>query len=367
MFSTIGYYISLPFAWLLRALYGLTNSYGLSLILFSLVVKIVLLPFQLKSKKSMLRLNKSQAKMKEIQEKYKNNQQKMNEELQLFYAQEGINPMSGCLWSFLPLPIMLALYSIIRQPLSRLMMLSAETVEKIRSIAVGLGYAAAESSRTAFYEEINLAKFVSENFSHFTGFDGLIPMNFTFLGIDLTALAGDVWKDFFTGGWPVMGLVLIPIVSAALTFFQSKVAMAGNPSGNDAAGASGRMMMYMMPLMMLWFGFTIPVALSVYWTANSVFQILQDLVLNKKYTAEMEFEESEKERIKREERVARMMAARERQREYQEQMNQSRKPQQKKQADRKSEKKGSATSEAGRIGNRPYARGRAYDPEHYGE
>ncbi len=370
MFSTIGYYIALPFALLLRALYGLTNSYGLSLILFSLVVKIVLLPFQLKSKKSMLRMNKFQPKMKEIQEKYKNNQQKMNEELQLLYAQEGINPMSGCLWSFLPLPIMLALYSVIRQPLSRLMMLSADTVEQIRSIAAGLGYAAEASGRTAFYEEIQLAKFVSESFSHFTGFDGLIPMNFTFLGIDLTQMPQSVLQNeagkFSLAGlnsWAAFGLILIPIISAALTFFQSKVTTAGN----DSAAQTGRMMLFTMPLMMLWIGFTLPAALGIYWTANSVFQIIQDLILNKKFTADMEFEESERERIKREERVARMMAAREQQRQYQEQMNRGKKPQQKKQADKKPEKKSGSTSEAGRIGNRPYARGRAYDPEHYGE
>lgn len=374
MFSTLGYYICVPFAWILRAFYNLTGSYGWALILFTLVVKLVLLPFQLKSKKSMIRMNKFQPKMKEIQEKYANNQQKMNEELQLLYAQEGINPMSGCLWSLLPFPIIIALYSIIRQPLSRFMLLSADTVEKVRGIATGLGYVAQQASgRASYYEEIQLAQFINDHFGSFSGIDGLIRMDYSFLGLDLTQMPGSVWKEFFTGGWPVIGLVLIPIISAALSFFQSKVAMAGSgqQDSNDAAARSSKSMMLMMPLMSLWIGFTLPAALGVYWIANSVFQIIQDVILNKYFSTRMEQEETEKERQKREARVAKMMAAREQQRAYQEAASKAhsggksaKKPQPE---TKKAEKKGSSTNEAGRIGDRPYARGRSYSPDHYGE
>jgi YidC/Oxa1 family membrane protein insertase len=374
MFSTLGYYICIPFAWILRAFYNLTGSYGWALILFTLVVKLVLLPFQLKSKKSMIRMSKFQPKMKEIQEKYANNQQKMNEELQLLYAQEGINPMSGCLWSLLPFPIIIALYSIIRQPLSRFMLLSADTIEKVRSIASGLGYVMEQTKgRASFYEEIQLAQFINEHFASFTGVDGLIRMDYSFLGLDLTQMPGDVWKQFFTGGWPVIGLVLIPVISAALSFFQSKVAMAGNgqQDSNDAAARSSKSMMLMMPLMSLWIGFTLPAALGVYWIANSVFQIIQDVILNKYFSTRMEQEETEKERAKREARVAKMMAAREQQRAYQEAAakakNGGSKPAKKPQSEKRESKKGSSTSEAGRIGDRPYARGRSYSPDHYGE
>ena len=106
--STIGYYICVPFAWLVRLFYNLTGSYGVALILFTLVIKLILLPFQMKSKKSMLRMNRLSGQMKDIQKRYANNQMKMNEEMQKLYAEEGINPMSGCLWSFIPLPILIA-------------------------------------------------------------------------------------------------------------------------------------------------------------------------------------------------------------------------------------------------------------------
>ena len=371
MFSTLGYYICIPFAWILRLFYNLTGSYGWALILFTLVVKLVLLPFQLKSKKSMLRMNQFQPKMREIQEKYANNQQKMNEELQLLYAQEGINPMSGCLWSLLPFPIIIALYSIIRQPLSRFMLLSSETIEKVREIATGLGYVMEQTNgRASFYEEIQLAKFINDNFAGFSGIDGVFRVDYSFLGLDLTVIPQTVWKQFLSGGWAVIGLVLIPIISAALSFFQSKVSMAqnGQQKADDPAARSSRTMMLMMPVMSLWIGFTLPAALGVYWIANSVFQIIQDVILNKYFSTQMAQEESEKERKKREERVAKMMAAREQQRQLQEQANKGKgKQNQKKQEKKQPEKKGSSTSDAGRIGNRPYARGRAYDPEHYGE
>ena len=129
MFASLGYLICIPFAWLLRVFYNLTGSYGVAIILFTLAIKVIMLPFQIKSKKSMIRMNRMSGKVQEIQKKYANNQAKMNEEMQKLYTEEGVNPMSGCLWSFLPLPILIALYSIIRQPITRFMMLKENVLE----------------------------------------------------------------------------------------------------------------------------------------------------------------------------------------------------------------------------------------------
>ena len=121
MFATLGYYICIPFAALLRLFYNVTGSYGVSLILFTLVIKLVMLPFQMKSKKGMMRMSRMSGKLKDLQTRYKNNQQKYAEEVQKLYAEEGVSPMGGCLWSFLPLPILIALYSIIRSPITHFM------------------------------------------------------------------------------------------------------------------------------------------------------------------------------------------------------------------------------------------------------
>ena len=149
MFATIGYYICIPFAWLLRALYELTSSYGWALVLFTVVIKLIMLPFQMKSKKSMMRMSRFQPMIKEIQTRYKNNQVKMNEELQRLYAEEGVNPMSGCLWSFLPFPILIALYSIIRQPITRFMMLTTTAMQGVIDAVSAAGFYLAAIAMTA--------------------------------------------------------------------------------------------------------------------------------------------------------------------------------------------------------------------------
>ena len=78
--STIGYYICVPFAWLVRLFYNLTGSYGVALILFTLVIKLIMLPFQMKSKKSMMRMSRVSGQMQDIQKRYANNQVKLQEE-----------------------------------------------------------------------------------------------------------------------------------------------------------------------------------------------------------------------------------------------------------------------------------------------
>lgn len=364
----LGYYICIPFAWLTRAFYSITGSYGLAIILFTLVVKLVFLPFQLKGKKSMLRMNRMQGKIKDIQTRYANNKEKQQQEMADLYAKEGVNPMSGCLWSLLPFPVLIALYSIIRLPLRYLMMLSEDTIAKVTELAQSLGYVAAE--RAGAYDQIYLAKFIHENWSSFAGkFDGLIDLNYNFLGMDLAAVAKDLFSQFPGGGWKVWGVMLLPIIAAAVQLVMSIVSMRAN-SAAEGAG-QGKMMMYMMPLITVWMGYTLPAALCVYWIANAAFSVVQEQVLNKRYNEILDREETDKEREKREKRYAKY----EKQRAMMEQYNAAKgqqngkKPQQSKpqpQAQKKREP-GSGTNENGRVGQRPYARGRAFSEDHYAE
>ena len=140
MFAQLGYYICVPFAWLTRLFYTWTGSYGVALILFTLIVKLVLLPFQLKSKKSMLRMGRMNSKVQEIQKKYANNKERQQQEIADLYAREGVNPMSGCLWSLIPFPILIALYSVIRRPLTRMMFVTQEVVDTLQNFFVEQGW-----------------------------------------------------------------------------------------------------------------------------------------------------------------------------------------------------------------------------------
>ena len=365
MFAQLGYYICVPFAWLTRLFYTWTGSYGVALILFTLLVKLVLLPFQLKSKKSMLRMNRMQSKIKDIQTRYANNREKQQQEMADLYAREGVNPMSGCLWSFLPFPILIALYYIIRTPLRYFMSLSQSVIAEITTLATSLGYAAATDGQAAAYEQIYLAKFIHEHWADFDGkFAGLIDLNYNFLGMDLSAVGKDLFSQFPSGGWPVIGIMLMPLISAALQFLMTRISMKTN--GNSNMNGSSKAMLYMMPLMTVWMGYILPAALCVYWIANAAFSCIQEQVLNKHFSKVLDREETDKERQKREARYAKMQAAREnynRQLEQQAQSKGGKKPQ----PQPKKKKTGESTTEAGKVGNRPYARGRAYREEHYDE
>ncbi len=383
--STIGYYICVPFAWLVRLFYDLTNSYGVALILFTLVIKLIMLPFQMKSKKSMMRMSRVSGQMQDLQKRYAKNQAKLQEEMQKLYEEEGVNPMSGCLWSFLPLPILMALYSIIRQPITHFMMLSKDVlqtvVQSVADAGVDLtnivmmdkvtGAPALKDGlyQMAAYGQINLVKAVQE--MGLSTPDGWFNVNYKFLGLDLTATPWEYIKSF-TFTWAVIGVILIPILAGLSQFVFSKLTMKTQPQADAAGGASMKSMMYMMPLFSVYIAFIMPAALGVYWIAQSVFSLIQEAILNKTLSAKMEAEEEARFQARQADRQKRMEEARiqERQRQQEEQKKQTlREKQQAAQAAKavKAAKAATSTTEAGRVGDRPYARGRAYKADRYDE
>ena len=383
--STIGYYICVPFAWLVRLFYDLTNSYGVALILFTLVIKLIMLPFQMKAKKSMMRMSRVSGQMQELQKRYAKNQAKLQEEMQKLYEEEGVNPMSGCLWSFLPLPILMALYSIIRQPITHFMMLSKDVlqtvVQSVADAGVDLTNIVMMDKATgapalkdglyqmAAYGQINLVKAVQE--MGLSTPDGWFNVNYKFLGLDLTATPWEYVKSF-TFTWAVIGVILIPILAGLSQFVFSKLTMKTQPQADAAGGASMKSMMYMMPLMSVYIAFIMPAALGVYWIAQSVFSLIQEAILNKTFSAKLSEEEEARFQARQADRQRRMEEARvqEQQRKQEEQKKKTlREKQQAAQAAKavKAAKAATSTTEAGRVGDRPYARGRAYKADRYDE
>lgn len=383
--STIGYYICVPFAWLVRLFYNLTNSYGVALILFTLVIKLIMLPFQMKSKKSMMRMSRVSGQMQELQKRYAKNQAKLQEEMQKLYEEEGVNPMSGCLWSLIPFPILIALYSIIRQPITHFMMLSKDVLQTVVQSAADAGVNLTNIVmmdkatgtpvlkdglyQLASYGQINLVKAVQE--MGLSTPDGWFDMNYNFLGLDLTATPWEYVKNF-TFTWAMIGVILIPILAGLSQFVFSKLTMKTQPQADAAGGASMKSMMYMMPLMSVYIAFIMPAALGVYWIAQSVFSLIQEAILNKTFSAKLSEEEEARFQARQADRQKRMEEARiqERQRQQEEQKKQTlREKQQAAQAAKavKAAKAATSTTEAGRVGDRPYARGRAYKADRYDE
>ncbi|NCB63345.1 MAG: YidC/Oxa1 family membrane protein insertase [Clostridia bacterium] len=364
----------MPFAWLLLMLHNIFGSYGLALILFALIVKLILFPFSLKGKKSMIQMNMLSGRMQQIQKKYANDKNKQNEEIQKLYAKEKVNPMGGCLWSFLPLLLLIPLYAVIRQPLTYLMGLDAGQVTTL--VGVLNGFAAAPFNQSAAYFQLDAAHVLFENFSAVaanpavaTFKDSLVSINFNFLGVNLAATPIPMfWKLEGGVSWNNIGLFLLPVISAVSSFIFSRVSMKTNvvneQSAQAANNASMKMMMWMTPLMSLWIGFSMPAGLSIYWIANNLLSMGQEFIsgkiLKKDYEAAAAAKAEQERLEKEEEKQARREAAERKALAAAEaKKNKGKKPaQEKKPSD-------ASNSEYSKVGIRAYARGRAYDPNRF--
>ena len=401
--------ITIPFGYVLDLLYRLVDNYGLALILFALVVQLLMLPISAKSKKSMMKMSRISPRIQAIKDKYPNDQQKQNEAIAKLQKEEGVGMgCGGCLWSLVPLLILIPLYGVIRQPIEFMLHESAETAAAIVGV-VKENLPDLFTSRNTFYEQpiaaSHIAEFKDEILA--AGIDvsqrTLEGLNFTFLGLNLgTVPEYRVWNSaVWSWNWASIGLFLIPLLSAGQQVLSTVISQRSNNSvitdengmqDKEAAKKSqsaqtGKTMMYMMPIMSLWIGFTVPASLSVYWFVGGLTRMVEDFFMTrhyrkiydaedaerlKKYLAE-EAAEAEKERLRAEKRAANPDGITE---------NTSKKKLQKKQqqeaeaakaaaAKEYAAKKGIPVEEAAEkttlsgIADRPYCKGRAYDPNRY--
>ena len=358
-----------PFAWLLMLFYDFSQNYGIALILFALVIKLVLFPFNLKGKKSMIQMNLLSSKMQQLQKQYGKDRERYNLEIQKLYEKEKVNPMSGCLWSFIPIIFLMVLYGIIREPLTYLMNVPADMINTVAEIT---GVA-----NSGTYPQIAMLKAIAdpammEQVKAALGDAGagLFSMNVEFLGINLANIPQ---LNFWSNGmnWGSVGLFLLPLVSVGTSLLSMYVSMKTNQMNrggeqNEQMAKTNRTMMIFMPIMSLWIGFTVPAGLSIYWIAQYIFSIFQELIcgrLLKKDYERARAEAAERERQEKEDEKRRKEEARlERQRRLEEE---------KKNRGKKKPKKAEPTEpginkDDSRIGIRAYARGRAYDPNRFG-
>ena len=375
-----------PFVWLLTVFYNLFGSYGLALIFFAIVVKLILFPFSLKGKRSMIQMNMLSDKMQKLQKQYGKDKERYNLEVQKLYEKEKVNPMSGCLWSFVPLLILLPLYAIIRQPLKYMMGVNSQDLLNAvanavqwNSAALDMGWIkeAADSFANTGYNQLYLASLITpENLASVQAAVGeagskVFSINFDFLG--LIDLSQTPQLKFWTisGGF---GLFLLPVISAASGFVFSLISMKTNSvnqkSAQAANNATAKSMLIVSPLMSLWIGFAMPAALCVYWIANNLLSMLQEFLCGKLLKKDYEkaaAQQAERERQeKEEEKERRRLAAEERARRLEEEkQNKGRKKKAEKKPAEEEEKIPGAVKEASRVGMRQYARGRAYDPYRY--
>lgn len=267
-----------PFGLLLMWIYNIVHNYGFAIIIFATIAKLILLPFSYKSKKSMAKMSKLQEKMNKLQKQYANNRVKLNEEISKLYEREGVSPMSGCLPSFLPLPIMFGLYYAVQKPLTY-MMGFLETGPDIGLLANAVGIdLAAENAYTVqivIAERLNeffdasgklmpeIAK-LSSNIANY-----LVPIDFNFFGLNLAEQP--------TISHPSI-LWVIPVLSGLTAFLSSYLTQ--KMQGTQVQG-SMKTMLYVMPLMSVYFGFILPASVGIYWITNNVLMVVQEFCLSK--------------------------------------------------------------------------------------
>ena len=126
------------------------GNYGWAILTFGLIVKLIMLPFQMKSKASMMRTTMLAPRVKELELKYANNKQKYQEEVAALYKEDKVNPMYGCFWSLIPFPIIIILYRVVRQPLTDMMRLAQEEIATLTELLTNLGYYTPSTGRAAF-------------------------------------------------------------------------------------------------------------------------------------------------------------------------------------------------------------------------
>ncbi len=399
-------FITVPFGWLLGQLYDLTSNYGVAMIIFALIVQAVLLPINAKSKKATMKMSRLQPRIQEIQRKYANDQQKQNEAMQQLQREEGASMgMGGCLWSFVPLFILFPLFTVIREPITYILGESAEVAASI--IATLKDLAPGQFSSNNYYDQVTAASLISQYSAELSAAipglsaDTLSGINFNFLGVNLGAIPD--WKFWTWGGftWAHIGAFLIPLLSAGSQVLQMWISQKSNDSvitnekgvqdkemaKNSQANQTNQMMLWMMPLMSLWIGFTVSAGLSLYWFIGGVFRMITDPIMTKHYrkiydaedairlqrALEQEKIEAEKERIRAEKRAANPDGITE---------NTSKKKMQKKlRAEEEAAKAAAAKEYAAKKGiveeedqgesvmsgipSRPYCKGRNYDPNRY--
>lgn len=308
--------ISPIFGYIIKGLYNvLGQNYLLTLFMFALVMKVILLPFGIKQQKNSIKQSKLRPKEMAIRNKYKGRndkatQQKMSEEIMKLYQEENVNPMSGCLPMLIQLPVLFALYGVIIKPLTYISSIGksgvAAITNAIETVNKGLEAAGQAAIKFSSSGEIPLIREVLSGEHAQSIKDALIAQDaswtdkiaemgelnssFNIFGVDLTANAS-------LTVWP---LLLIPILTFVFSFLSTKVirkftyqpaAAGADPSQKASLG----MMDWMMPLLSVWISLSIPSAIAIYWIFQNILSALQQILLYKLYPVPPVTEEMIKE------------------------------------------------------------------------
>ena len=274
--------ISSLFGYLLNALYTVFNNYGIAIIIFSIILRIILVPITIKQQKSLKKSAKLQEEMKEIQRKYKNNPEKLNQETIELYTREKMSPVAGCFSSIIQLIIILSVFWLVSQPLTYMKKIDPSIIDNYMT---QLEQAGDQST----YREIEIInKYGAE--------DERVRINMDLLGLDLSKVPSNNLND-----WKVYVIPLLYVISSvlsikisnsfsnkekkneetkAITDGKNSETSAEEPSELEAMESMNKNMMYMLPLMSVFIAFIAPLGLALYWFISNVLIIIEKLIID---------------------------------------------------------------------------------------
>ena len=270
------YILSGPLGYVMEWIYKLLPSYGWDIIIFTLLINIVKIPLQLSQQKSMAKMSAFQPMMMEIQTKYKDKPEKQQEEMLKLQQDYGYSPTAGCVPMLLNFLVMFGVIGVVYNPLERIFHISAAALT-----AAGEALTASGVAFTAITRDTNiiaqvvagnggvLGCFSAEQIATITEFS----QHMNFLGIDLTRI-------------PKLGLsldIVLPLLSVITMLLSTHISM--KASGQQMQG-SMKLTMYMMPLMYLFFCFTVPCAFSLYYVVSNILMTVQSIIMKKIYDPE---------------------------------------------------------------------------------
>lgn len=299
--------IAFPLGLIMWLVYQITHNYAWSIVLFTLITKILLFPLSVKMQKSTAAMSAFQPKLEKLKKQYGNNQQKLQEEQMKLYAEEGINPMASCLPSIIQMAILYGVFDVVNRPISHIIRCGQDVISKAVEIITPLytGENGAVDRNFSYRPETYLIGEIQKNPAAFDslgdpGFvESVTNFNGKLFGIvdlgDIPTMHPETWDK------AAVLLVAIPIMSAlvnlVMTIYQQIRSKKMNPDASNMAGMN--LMMYSFPLISLWVGFRAPAGLGFYWMLSAAFGLVQSVILYKVYTPEYVAKLVEKDKQKK--------------------------------------------------------------------
>ncbi len=289
------------FGYLLGFLYNIVSNYGVAIILFTLIIKLILLPLSIKQQRTLKKSAKIQEKMKVLEYKYKNDPEKLNKEMMNLYKNEKMSPFSGCLTGIIQIILLLSIFYLVRSPLTYMQKIPQEDINRYVS-----QLQEAEKETSAAYPEIDILRerdFLKEKNPDDSNMNKLdIQMNF--LGLDLSKVPQQNLTDYTVYIIPVLYIISSFISIRMTTAMQEKQnkkkkkaneplpvidaetgkelpAVKEEEEEIDAVMQTNKMMSWMMPIMSITIAFVAPLGLALYWLVSNILMILERIVLDK--------------------------------------------------------------------------------------